>query len=156
MTPFRAAAIGAAALLFCGIRRCSIRRLRSLVPRRTARSYVDAVVAHDAARLPLASDVKFTENGQRLRSAMACGIPSTGRGGYALKLADVERGQAVLMGTIREGGEPTVLVARLGIEERTVAEIETLVIRDRDVADGASTRSARRDATWSEPVARAA
>ena len=77
---------------------------------------------------------------------------SSARGGYALKLADVERGQAVLMGTIRESGEPTVLVARLGVEGRLVAEIETLVIREAEVAARLDEIGTPRSA-WSEPVA---
>jgi len=62
--------------------------------------YVAAVVAHDATLLPLARDVKFTENGQRLNLDDGLWHAATERGAYALKLADVERGQAVLMATI--------------------------------------------------------
>ncbi len=114
--------------------------------------YVAAVVANDAALLPLDRNVKFTENGQRLNLDDGLWHTATGRGGYALKLADPERGQAVLMGTIREGDEPTVLVARLGVEARRVAEIETLVIRDRAVAERLDEIGTPRS-TWSEPVA---
>ena len=114
--------------------------------------YVAAVVAHDATLMPLARDVVFTENGQRLPLGDGLWHTATGRGSYALKLADVERGQAVLMGTIRESGEPTVLVARLGVESRRVAEIETLVIRDAQVAARLDEIGAPRRA-WSEPVA---
>jgi hypothetical protein len=77
---------------------------------------------------------------------------ATGKGGYALKLADVERGQAVYMGTIREADTPTVLVARLGVANRRVAEIETLVIRDRDVAERLDAIGTPRT-VWSAPVA---
>ena len=115
-------------------------------------TYVDAVVAHDATRLPLAADVKFTENGQRLELGDGLWHTATGKGGYALQLADVEHGQAVIMGTIREGGEPAVLVARLGVAQREVSEIETLVIRDRAVADRLDEIRTPRP-TWSEPVA---
>ena len=130
--------------------------------------YVAAVVAHDATLMPLARDVKFTENGQRLPLDDGLWHTATARGGYALKLADVERGEAVLIGTIREAGEPTVLVARLHIEQRAaadadrdvrgratqgaVAEIETLVIRDADVAARLDEIGTPRR-VWSEPVA---
>jgi hypothetical protein len=114
--------------------------------------YVAAVIAHDASLLPLARDVEFTENGQRLVLGDGLWHTATGRGGYALKLADVERGQAVLMGTIRESGEPTVLVARLGVEGRKVTEIETLVIRDAEVAARLDEIGTPRSA-WSAPVA---
>jgi hypothetical protein len=114
--------------------------------------YVAAVVAHDATLMPLARDVVFTENGQRLPLDDGLWHTATARGGYALKLADVERGEAVLMGTIRESGEPTVLVARLAVKARRVAEIETLVIRDTQVAARLDEIGTPRRA-WSEPVA---
>jgi hypothetical protein len=114
-------------------------------------AYVEAVAANDAARLPLASDVKFTENGQRLRLDDGLWHTATGTGGYALKLTDVERGQAVLMGTFRESDEPTVLVARLGVAGLTIREIETLVIRDRAMAERLDAIGTPR-ATWSAVV----
>jgi hypothetical protein len=119
-------------------------------------AYVDAVVAHDATRLPTNRGAKFTENGQRLTLGDGLWHTATGKGGYALKLADVERGQAVLMGTIREGDVPTVLVARLAVANREVTEIETLVIRDRDVAERLDTIGTPRSAWWSPipPAAR--
>jgi hypothetical protein len=46
--------------------------------------YVAAVVAHDAARLPLAARVKFTENGQRLTLDDGLWHTATGKGAYAL------------------------------------------------------------------------
>lgn len=114
-------------------------------------AYLDAVVAHDAEQLPLAAGVKFTENGQRLTLDDGLWHTASDKGAYALKLADVERGQAVLMGTIREAGEPAVLVARLGVVERRIADIETLVIRNADVARRLDDIGTPRR-TWSEPV----
>ena len=115
-------------------------------------AYVEAVIAHDSQRLPLTADVKFTENGQRLQLDDGLWHTATGKGGYALKLADVERAQAVLMATIREADVPTVLVARLRLANRRVAEIETLVIRDREVAERLDEIGTPRR-VWSEPVA---
>jgi hypothetical protein len=115
-------------------------------------AYVEAVVARDPQRLPLAADAKFTENGQRLAVGDGLWHTATGGGGYALKLADVERGQAVLVGTIREADTPTVLVARLGVVNRRVAELETLVIRDREVAERLDEIGEPRS-VWSAPVA---
>ncbi len=115
-------------------------------------TYVDAVVAHDPQRLPLAASPKFTENGQRLELGDGLWHTATGKGSYALKLADVERGQTVLLGTIREADTPTVLVARLGVTDRRISELETLVIRDRDVAERLDDVRIPR-AVWSAPVA---
>jgi len=152
VTATRAAAVFAAAFFFAASAAaqtgaCDRACLEGLLD-----AYVDAVVAHDATRLPLAADVKFTENGQRLAVDDGLWHTATGKGGYALKLTDVDRAQAVLMGTIREGDEPTVLVARLRVVQRRISEIETLVIHDRDVAARLDEIGAPRR-TWSEPVA---
>jgi hypothetical protein len=114
-------------------------------------AYVDAAVAHDPARLPLAAAIKFTENGQQLELGDGLWNTASGKGGYVLKLADVDRGQAVSMGTIREAGIPTILVVRLKVASRKIAEAETLVIRDRDAADRLDAIGTPRR-TWFEPV----
>ena len=63
--------------------------------------YVDALVAREPSRLPVAATVKFTENGQRLDLGDGLWHTVTGTGGYRLDMADVEAGQAILMGTVR-------------------------------------------------------
>ena len=113
--------------------------------------YMDAFVAHAPSRLPLARGVKFTENGQRLEPGDGTWRTVTGKGGYALKIADVDKGQAVLMGTIREADVPTIFVLRLGITGQQIAEIETLVIRNQMAAENLD-RIARPRTAWSEAV----
>src|SRR6185503_8398524 len=113
--------------------------------------YVDAFVAHAPARVPFSKGVKFTENGQRLEPGDGTWRTVTAKGGYALKIADVERGQAVLMGTIREAGVPTIFVLRLGITGQQIAEVETLVIRNQMAAENLD-KVARPRAAWSAAV----
>jgi hypothetical protein len=97
--------------------------------------YLDALIARDPAKLPLSPGVRFTENGQRLEVGDGLWHTVTGKGGYRLDIADVDAGQAVLMGTIREAGVPAILVLRLGIVERRIREAETLVVRNQDAAE---------------------
>ena len=97
--------------------------------------YLEALVARDPHRLPVARTVKFTENGQRLDLGDGLWHTVTGKGSYRLDMADVDAGQAVLMGTIREADTPTIIVLRLGVADRAIAEIETLVIRNKDAAE---------------------
>ena len=97
--------------------------------------YVDALVSREPSRLPLAPAVRFTENGQRLELGDGLWHTVTGKGGYRLDIADVEAGQVVLMGTIREAGVPAILVVRLGTVDRRIREIETLVIRNQGAAE---------------------
>lgn len=113
--------------------------------------YIDAFVAHAPSRLPLSKGVKFTENGQRLEPGDGTWRTVTAKGGYALKITDVERGQAVLMGTIREADTPTIYVLRLGISGQQIAEIETLVLRNQMAAENLD-RVARPRSAWYEAV----
>jgi hypothetical protein len=111
-----------------------------------ADAYVEALVARAPSRLPLARAATFTENGQRLELGDGLWHTVTGKGTYALHLADVEKGQSVLMGTIREADVPTILVLRLRVVARRIAEIETLVIRNKDAAAGIEATGAPRRA----------
>ena len=111
-------------------RACDRACLTSLLDR-----YVDALVAREPSRLPLASTVKFTENGQRLDLGDGLWHTVTGKGGYRLEMTDVEAGQAVLMGTIREADTPAIFVLRLGVAGQRIAEIETLVVRNQSAAE---------------------
>src|SRR5262245_51266064 len=113
--------------------------------------YMDAFVAHAPSRLPFVRGVTFTENGQRLEPGDGTWRTVTARGGYALKIADVERGQTVLMGTIREADVPTIFVLRLRIAGQQIAEIETLVIRNQMAAENLD-RVARPRSGWCEAV----
>jgi hypothetical protein len=91
--------------------------------------YLDALVAHDFARLPLTQTVKFTEDGQRLALGDGFWGTATARGAYKFYMDDPAVGQVVYFGTMREAGNPVSLVLRLKIEDKKIAEIETIVVR---------------------------
>ncbi|HXX44261.1 MAG TPA: hypothetical protein VEJ38_06000 [Candidatus Acidoferrales bacterium] len=91
--------------------------------------YLDAVVAHDPSHLPLKKNVKFTEDGQRLDLGDGFWRTATARGSYKFYMDDPVVGQVVFFGTMREAGNPVSLVLRLNIEDKQIAEIETIVIR---------------------------
>lgn len=91
--------------------------------------YLDAVVAHDPSRLPVANGVKFTENGQRLELGDGLWNTASARGAYKLYVADPEAGQVGFFGTILENGTSAILAVRLKVQDRKVSEIETLVAR---------------------------
>ena len=96
--------------------------------------YLDAAIAHDPKLLPLAPNVKFTENGQRLVLPDAHWKIMTGKGKYRLFVTDPEAGQVACMATIREEGNTKEGTAasiglRLKVVKRQITEIETLVVR---------------------------
>jgi hypothetical protein len=96
--------------------------------------YLDAVIAHNPKLLPLARNVKFTENGVKLEIGDAQWKTVIGKGKYRIFVADPEAGQVAFIGTVREEargpeGIPTALALRLRIENRQISEVETLLIR---------------------------
>jgi len=96
--------------------------------------YLDAAIAHDPDLLPLAAEVKFTENGQRLILPDAHWKIMTAKGKYRLFVSDPEAGQVACLATIREEGNTeegtaATIALRLKVENRQITEIETLVVR---------------------------
>ena len=99
--------------------------------------YLDALVAKDPSKLPLAgANVKFTENGQRLRLGDGFWNSVSGRGTYKLHLPDTTLGQIVTLITMREANTPVILVSRLKVDNRRISEVETQVARSENGAKG--------------------
>jgi len=93
-----------------------------------AEQYLDALVAKDPKKLQVASNLKYTENGQRLLLGDSLWNSITGRGTYKLHIADQTAGQIVTFSTMREAGSPIIIAVRLKIDgNRHLTEIETLV-----------------------------
>lgn len=92
--------------------------------------YLNALAANDPARLPVTANVKFTEDGQRLKLGDGLWNTATGRGTYKFCMEDPQTGEVAFFGTMREAGEPVILALRLKIENHKIAEIETIVTRD--------------------------
>jgi hypothetical protein len=92
--------------------------------------YLDALAAKDPKRLMLANaNVKYTENGQRLRLGDGLWNSITARGTYQLHTADQTAGQIVTISTLRENNAPMIVAVRLKVEDRRISEIETIVAR---------------------------
>lgn len=98
--------------------------------------YLDAVVAHDPAKAPLAKGAKFTENGQKLEFGDGLWNTMTGKGAYRVFVADVEAGQVAFLGSIQEAGTPAMVALRLTVRNREITEAETFVQRSDRSAQG--------------------
>jgi len=98
------------------------------------------LLAHDPRQLPLAPDVRYTEDGQQL--AIGDGLWRTlhAKGHYRLFVDDVPAGQVAFFGTIEEDnrdpakGTPAAIALRLRIRDQQITEIEEIVIRDENAA----------------------
>lgn len=93
--------------------------------------YMDALIAHKPAQLATATRVKNTEDGVRLELGDGFWRTAKGKGKYRLFNADPETGQVVFFGTMQEEPNLGVLVMiRLKVVDKKVAEIENFVVRD--------------------------
>jgi hypothetical protein len=103
--------------------------------------YLDAMTAHDPKLAPLAKDVKFTENGQKLVIPDGLWNSMTGKGTYRLFVDDPQARAVAFIGTIKEEGRspdkpiPGVVALRLKLQNGQIAEAETFVVRNPDTAE---------------------
>ena len=115
-----------------------------------------ATVAHDAHRLPLSADFRYTENGQQLATTDGFWGTATGRGAYTHYFLDPRTEQAAVFATMKENGTNTDIIAmRIKMEGRKISEIEAVFSRTglgTAGPNGASTLEAmgKPDAVWTD------
>ena len=94
-------------------------------------SYLEALVAHDASKLPVTKNVKYTENGVRLNLTDGLWNTAAAMPTYRLDVMDEEAGMVGLLGKIDENGNQNWFAVRLKVEKgKQVSEIETLIVRN--------------------------
>jgi hypothetical protein len=91
--------------------------------------YLAAMVAHDPSKLPLAKNVKFTEDGVRLDLGDGLWATASSIGNYKLYFDEPEAGEAGVYTVVQENGAGVFLYVRLKVVDRNIIEIETLVAR---------------------------
>src|SRR5215471_15854850 len=102
--------------------------------------YLDALVKHDPSAVPLAPNVRFTENGQRLAIGDALWRSMKSKGTYRLFVSDADAGQVAFIGTVNEENSdpaqatPALIALRLRVAGGQITEIEEAVIRNVDAA----------------------
>jgi hypothetical protein len=99
-----------------------------------ADTYLEAMLKKDVSRLPLAKEVKFTENGVQMKVGDGLWNTINGKRNYNLRLADPSQGQVALVEVITEHGTPGILAARLKVAEGKITEIETVLSRKIDTS----------------------
>jgi hypothetical protein len=92
------------------------------------------LLAHDPSRLGWAANALHTENNVALEPGDGLWQTVTGIGPYDLRFADVETGQVALFTTVDETGDRSGACIRLGLHGDSIAEVETLVVRQKDEA----------------------
>ncbi len=92
--------------------------------------YVDALVAHDATRLPLAASVKYTVDGQAGKLGDGLWQSVTGAQGFRQDYLDVKQQVAAAHVVMKEGENQVLLSALLHVDgARKINGIETLIQR---------------------------
>lgn len=103
--------------------------------------YLDAVIDNEPSAVPLAENVRFTENGQKLMIGDGLWNTMKAKGHYRLFVSDVPAGQAAFVGTIVEDhrdpslGNGALIALRLRIENDEITEIEQFVNRNTEAYD---------------------
>jgi hypothetical protein len=94
--------------------------------------YLNAMVAHDPAPLPVAPNVKFTEDGKALKLGEGVWKTVARLRPYRLDFIDVPQGVAAVHAVLEENGMPILFTARLKVVDRRITEIESIVVKNRE------------------------
>lgn len=109
-------------------------------------------ITHNApSAVPLAPNVRYTENGVELAIGDALWATADGLGENQLVFTDPASGGIQLYAAVVESGLPSMLAARLKVENRQITEIETSVLR-RNEGDESINRFAVNRPIWWERV----
>ena len=94
-----------------------------------ADQYLEALVAHDPSKAPLAENLKSTENGQEIRPGDGLWIGASANSKYRLYIADPATQQVAFIGAIQEHGLPVLIALRLKVAGGKITESENIVSR---------------------------
>jgi hypothetical protein len=91
--------------------------------------YLDAMAAHDPSRVPLAKEVRLTENTVQLSLRDGLWFTTTAIGKNKHYIADVYAQQAAAIAVVFEADGPKMLALRLRIKNMKINEIEMVTAR---------------------------
>ena len=91
--------------------------------------FVDALVAHDPSRLPMAKDVRYTEDSRNARLGEGLWKSVTAAGTFRQDYIDTRKQVAASHVHLREGETHVLYSVLLHVADRRIAGIETLVQR---------------------------
>jgi len=91
--------------------------------------YIDALVAGDPSRLPMADRFRFTEDSSELKLGEGLWKSVTGKGGFRQDYLDTTKQIAAAHIELKEGRNPVLFSLVLHVEAGRIAGVETLVQR---------------------------
>ncbi len=94
--------------------------------------YLDALVAHKPESLPVASNVKFTEDCKEMKLGEGIWKKISGLREYRRDILDVRQGVAVSFLVVEEAKIPVLYSIRLKIAGNKIAEIESMAVHGKE------------------------
>lgn len=92
-------------------------------------TYLDALVAREPLKVPIAPQLRATENGVPISLGDGHWKTATGIGSYRIRVIDPTTGGVVFLGVLEEGANSTMYSVRLQVSGRKVEEVETILAR---------------------------
>jgi hypothetical protein len=126
----------------------------------TVENYFKALAAHDPAMLPLADNVKFTENGKALELGEAGLWTTAGALKHVHSALDTETCQAASQAVVPDGTMDIPVALRLKLQNQKLTEIETIAVRPGDYtalgspfpSNTSALAASAMSVKWEEPV----
>lgn len=91
--------------------------------------YLDAMLTHNPGTLPLSDKVRFTEDTVEMKLGEGLWKNASKIRDYRQDILDVRQGVAASQVVVEADSMPALLVLRLKVEDRKIAEVETQVTR---------------------------
>ncbi|HXC59276.1 MAG TPA: hypothetical protein VN645_08160 [Steroidobacteraceae bacterium] len=113
-------------------------------------TYLTALKARDTRKVAWAAHVRNTENNVELRIGDGLWGTLTALDSYEMRFADPQTGQVAIFGVVQETSERSPYAMRLKVVNRTVAEVETIVVRPSDAGIPFVTADIKPLPVWSE------
>ncbi len=94
--------------------------------------YLNALVAHDPSALPVAGNVRFTEDTVEMKLGESPLWKNAAKlRPFRLDILDVRQGVAASQVIVEESGSPVMLMLRLKVVDKKITEVETQVTRSK-------------------------
>ncbi len=91
--------------------------------------YLDALVAHDTARLPLAENARFVEDSKAVKPGDGIWKTATAKGPFRQDYLDTRKQVAATHAVVMEGQSPALCSIVLHLQDRKIIGVETLIQR---------------------------
>jgi len=116
-------------------------------------AYLNALVAHDSSKVPLAANVRFTEDSKDLKVGEGFWKTATKLGDYRQDFIDVKDQVVASLVIVEESGRPAKYTARLKVADGKITEIETMVTQQGAQTAGGANLVVRPDMGIEPPAA---